>query len=72
MEFEIVAEGMTEDAFPPPAIAGPDLPRAYLELKTRRFWWDGPYNGLPLGRVVRSVIIRETSQVSWVPWAASF
>ncbi|HTQ47168.1 MAG TPA: hypothetical protein VMI75_30645 [Polyangiaceae bacterium] len=74
MEFEVVAEGVTEDAVSPPMIAGPDLPRAYVELRTLRFWWDGPYNGLPLGRVVRSVIIRQTSLTSWasIPVAASF
>jgi hypothetical protein len=77
LEFEVVAEGLTEEAVSPPAIAGPNLPRAYLELITRRFWWDGPYNGLPHGRVVRSVIIREASQASEASWpptrlAASF
>jgi hypothetical protein len=60
MEFEIVAEGVTDDGVAPPAIAGPSLPRAYLEVQTRRLWWDGPRNGLPHGRVVRSVVIRES------------
>ena len=67
LEFEVVAEGLTEDAVRP--IAGANLPRAYLELITRRFWWDGPYNGLPHGRVVRSVIVREASQTSEAIWA---
>jgi hypothetical protein len=57
MEFEVVAEGETQDGARAPAIAGVSLPRAYLELMTRRLWWDGPCNGLPHGRVVRSVVI---------------
>jgi hypothetical protein len=62
MEFEIVAEGTTAGGVRPPAIAGPRLPSAYLELKTRRLWWDGPREGLPHGRVVHSVVIRQPTQ----------
>jgi hypothetical protein len=62
--FEIVAEDSTGNAVWSAPIDGLLLPRAFVEIATRRFWWDGPRAGLPHGLVVRSVVVKRSM---WQP-----
>ena len=62
--FELVAEDSTGNTVWSAPIDGLLLPRAFVEIASLRFWWDGPRGELPHGLVVHSVVVRSSM---WQP-----
>ena len=66
LQFEIVVELSHGRSATLPAIDGPGMTRAFVELSTGRLWWHGPRAGMPRGLmdglVIRSIVVGPAAQ----------